>query len=146
MGDLPHSETITQTLQITQYPTNHTRDKDEHSEEAWSYQFQKPMIKTNQAGLNINYFHSKIHFHSKIFSFQMPFHYIYLITSNKSNTINFIKSTCLQFLKGNTADPGPDAPVCKTHKKVMVSHSLRDVLRKNSKLQGEKKFTGAPSR
>ena len=44
-----------------------------------------------------------------MFSFQMPFHY--LITSNKSNTINSITSLCLQFLKRNTTDSGPDAPI-----------------------------------
>jgi len=28
---------------------NHTRDRDQYSEEAWSYQFQKPIAKASQA-------------------------------------------------------------------------------------------------
>ena len=68
--------------------TNHTDDKDQHSEEAWSYKFQKANGKTNQT-------RSK-----QIFSFQRSLYFFfltifpswihsfntYLITSNKTNT------------------------------------------------------------
>ena len=44
---------------------NHTRGRDQHLEEAWSYQFKKPMVKISQARSKHNHFYSKKYFHSE---------------------------------------------------------------------------------
>jgi len=45
----PHLETTEQTQHTSPYQANHTKDRDQHSEKAWSYKFQKLMITVSQA-------------------------------------------------------------------------------------------------
>ena len=66
----------------------------------------------------------------------MPFRYVYLITSNKSHTINFITSLCLQFWKRKTTDLDPDAPVlppwigseCWSNKNLLIEECLPEAM------------------
>jgi len=126
--DRSHSETTMQTHQTTPYPTNHTITPKRHRS-SLRRGMVIPITKAKGKNKPGKIWTLTI-FILNTFPFQMPFHYIYLIKSNKSNTINSITFLCLQLFKKKY--PGPDAPIlpsltgsrCGNHKDLLVEEWL----------------------